>query len=548
MIETSEDIQNRILEKYCRAIVHMRQELDNRRFGLILGAGASTDLGFPNWPDLIKRIAKHPEISAENMLKNSSSHTSISQLLFQRYKSNIIEKTVKADDFAYNRIEMTVGAGWQRIVRDALYRDVPEDAHDLMSRDKFLWAFIDVIKRSQITVNYNFDDSLERMLAASRTEEEKKKIRGYKTMWGDNVHLSPDSRVVYHPNGFLPRQLSETPSPQLVFLEDSFADQLIYSMSGHYAFLTDYLSQTSGLLIGHSLNDPTLKHLLRQNAIRHPGHCHYYIAFVESGENIEPMYEQSVSDSNFEVYNLITLFLSKEEIAALGVLLNMNDKEFQHRVEERGEVETYRYFITGSVCVGKSTAVSHFLNLKTYDEWLEPLPQCMEKDPEKVHEEEKIQKIDDWVARQVGLKNLELLDNLKGLHIIDRAPLDAFAFTLVEKWVEKAQLLKRGISPGDSTRELCPGHIIFLIGDSQVMASRAIISHRDTDAEKLDKQQEMLKRVYGKGEQGVTIVDTREKTVWQVAKEIARIIHRNKYIEANMQEWLNQIEGSSFNV
>lgn len=152
----------------------------------------------------------------------------------------------------------------------------------------------------------------------------------------------------------MPRQLSETPSPQLVFLEDSFADQLIYSMSGHYAFLTDYLSQTSGLLIGHSLNDPTLKQ--------------------------------------------------------------------------------------------------------------------------------------------------------------------------------------------------CPGHIIFLIGDSQVMASRAIIRHRDTDAEKLDKQQEMLKSVYGKGEEGVTIVDTQGKNVWQVAKEIARIIHRNKYVEANMQEWLNQIEGGSFDV
>ena len=137
MREISEDIQNRVLEKYCRAIVHMRQEFYNRRFGLILGAGASIDLGFPNWPDLIERIAKHPEISAENLLKNSSSHTSISQLLFQRYKVNLI-KTIKAEDFAYNRIEMITGAGWQRIVRDALYKDVPEDAQDLINRDKFL--------------------------------------------------------------------------------------------------------------------------------------------------------------------------------------------------------------------------------------------------------------------------------------------------------------------------------------------------------------------------------------------------------------------------
>ena len=547
MRNIDENIRNRVLEKYCRAIVHMRQQLDENRLGLVLGAGISSSLGFPEWHDLIERIADHPEINAKNLLKKSSSHISISQLLFQRYRVNQL-KTAAEEDFAYNRIEMKIRASWQRIVRDTLYQDVPENIHDLMSRDNFLYAFIDVIRKAQITINYNFDDSLERLLAASRTEEEKGRIRGYKTIWSANIHLTPHSRVIYHPNGFLPRQLSENPSEQLVFLEDSFADQLIDSMSGHYAFLMDYLSQTTGLLIGLSINDSTLKHLLRQNAIRHPGHYHYYVAYVESGIGIDPIYEQSVSDSNFEVYNLITLFLSKEEIAALGLLLSMDDKKFRHLVEERGEINTYRYFITGSVSVGKSTMISHFQDLTTYDEWLEPLPPGMEKDPAKVPNEETIQQIDEWVAKQVGLKNLYISDYSTGLHIIDRAPLDAFAFTPVEKWVEKAQLLKAGISPDKSTRELCPGHIVFMIGDPQVMTSRAIIKHKDTDAESLERQQEMLKRVYGGGKPGVSIIDTREKSIWQVAKEIARIIHRNDYVEVNMQKWLDEIEEGSFNV
>lgn len=544
MKKIDDEVKNRVLEKYCRPIVHMRQELKDNRFGLILGAGISTDLGFPIWQDLIERIAEHPDINAKNIATKKMSHTSISQLLFQRYRSKQLKKA-DAKDSAYNRSEMKIDAGWKRIVRDALYENVTKTEKPT-KQDEIIRAYINIIKKTRITVNYNFDDSLERMLADSRTDDEKSKTRGYKAIWRNNIQLTPDSRVIYHPNGYLPRRLSENPSEQLIFLEDSFADQLIDSMSGHYAFLMNHLTQTTCLLMGLSLSDPTLKHLLRQNAIRHPGHYHYYIAFLEPGQADEPMYEQSVSDSNFEVYNLITLFLSKDEIVALGLLLNMNEADFRHLVEERGEKNTYRYFITGSVCVGKSTMISHFQSLKTYDEWLETRPPGMEKDPSKVQNESDIKQIDEWIAKQIGLKNLYLMDNSTGLNIIDRAPLDAFAFTPDEEWVQKAQLIKKGISPVRSKHKLCPGHIIFMIGDPQVMASRAIMRHKDTDDEKLEKQQERLKQVYRKDEEGITIVDTSNKTIRQVAKEIARILHCNKYIEANMQEWLNQIEEESF--
>lgn len=544
MVKIDNDIRNHVLEKYCRAIIHMRQELDKNRFGLILGAGISIDLGFPEWEDLIKQIAEHPDINAKKIAIRPISHTSISQLLFQQYRSNQL-KNAGEEDSAYSRSEMKIDAGWKRIVHNALYENVPNTIKELKKKDGIIGAYLDIIKKTRITVNYNFDDSLERMLADSRTTEEKEKTRGYKTIWRTNIQLSPDSRVIYHPNGYLPWRLSDNSSEQLVFLEDSFADQLIDSMSGHHAFLMNHLSQTTCLLMGLSLNDPTLKHLLRQNAIRHPGHYHYYIAYLESDETDDPMYEQSVFESNFEVYNLITLFLSKDEIAALGLLLSMNYEDFEDIVEERGEINKYRYFITGSVSVGKSTMISHFQSLKTYDEWLEPLPDGMEKDPAKVQNGD-IDQIDKWIAKQIGLKNTHLKHNSKGLNIIDRAPLDAFAFTPDNEWVEKAKLIKEGISPGKSQRKLCPGHIILMIGDPQVMASRAIMRHKDTDAESLDKRQEKLKQIYRADEKSITIVDTRDKTIRQVAKEIARILHCNDYIEANMQEWLNQIEEGSF--
>jgi broad-specificity NMP kinase len=77
------------------------------------------------------------------------------------------------------------------------------------------------------------------------------------------------------------------------------------------------------------------------------------------------------------------------------------------------------------------------------------------------------------------------------------------------------------------------------------MAARAIVGHRDTDAEHLKKQQDMLEIVYQKRGKGVTTVDTRDKSIRQVAKEIAKIVHLAPYEEAPMQKWLDQIEEGS---
>ena len=112
------------------------------------------------------------------------------------------------------------------------------------------------------------------ILSASRSDEEKETLRGYTTLWNANVCMYPKSSVIYHPNGFLPYRISEHPSERLVFLEDSFADQLIDSIHGHYNVLLDYFSHNTCLLLGLSLSDPTLKHILRTNAVNHPGRRH----------------------------------------------------------------------------------------------------------------------------------------------------------------------------------------------------------------------------------------------------------------------------------
>lgn len=529
-----------VLSRYSRAIVHMRQQLDEKRFGLILGAGVSRAFGFPDWKQLVEGIAKHSEVNGSSLIEKASGNTSQSQLLFHHYRSNRLAKAT-ADDHRLNRLEASILAGWHQVVHDVLYKAVPDSTDALLDRDQFLGAFLGIIKRSPITINYNFDDTVQRMLLKTRTAEERKRKLGYATVWNANIQMYPRDAVIYHPNGYLPHILRERPSEHLVFLEDSFADQLIDSMAGHYTALAYHLAQATRLLIGLSLSDGTLKHLLRQNALCHPGHYHYHVAYVADSSTRDVEFERTAYEANFEVYNLITLFLTAEEIAALGELLDMDEKDFTHLAEELDVPTTLRYQLTGSVAVGKTTTISQFRSFHVHDEWLEQRPEQMDRDPS-LTAADKLAAIDKWVMEQLNLKNIAMLDSKPGIHIIDRAPLDAFAFTPVDAWKEKAQMIREAISPGSSKRQLVPAHIILLIGDPDVMASRAIIKHRTTEGKLLKQQQELLEVVYGFDRKGVTVVNTRDKSTRQVTKEVARIIHSQEYSEASLHEWLLQAE------
>ncbi len=539
-----ENLFKSLLSTYCKPIVHMRQQYHaiSSNLGIVLGAGASKDIGLPDWRELVKRIEQNEHIKDLDVkIDKVGDPIANAQLLFQAYKSYMTE-ICNEEDREYNRVDMKIRAQWQRIVHASLYEGVESDIKNLVPKEHYLWSLIKIIKKTPMTINYNFDDTIQRMLSVSRTTEEEENSRGYTTLWSSNVYMFPKNSVIYHPNGFLPYRISEHPSERLVFLEDSFADQLIDSIHGHYNVLTDYFTHNTCLLLGLSLNDPTLKHILRTNATNHPGIYHYYVKYVKSGEGINN--QKAIADANFDVYNLVTLFLNGDEIAGLLELIEMDEDSFDKYVEEVGGLyKSYKYMLVGSVAVGKSTAMSHFRSVSTQDEWLEFMPEDMAKDPSKV-DEKKIDDIDQWIAEQWGKKNYKLLRISNGIHIIDRGPLDAFAFTPKGQWKSKAKLTKKYISPGQSNRRLCPAQVIFLVGDPCIMASRAILSQKDTDAEKLKKQQDLIEYIYSKAPSGVVKIDTKNKSKIQVAKEIARIIFMETYDEAPLDKMLEDVLSS----
>ena len=75
-----------------------------------------------------------------------------------------------------------------------------------------------------------------------------------------------------------------------------------------------------------------------------------------------------------------------------------------------------------------------------------------------------------------------------------------------------------------------------------VAAFRAIAKHRDTDTDALKRQQELLKVVYCNAASPVSVVDTRDKSVRQVVKEVAKVIHWAEYREAPLHSWLLRFE------
>ncbi|MGA9350331.1 MAG: SIR2 family protein, partial [Anaerolineae bacterium] len=511
-------------------IVHMRQQLRTKRFGLVLGAGVGKPFGLPNWRELLRRIAEDPQVNGVEVfwsLENKSPQESLAQMLFEHFRAGYCAKNGR-EETDILELERDVKRIWREIIHKNLYRDVPDN---LEGRHPYLEEYLNIVRQSTMTVNYNFDDTIERMLAAGRTEQERRRGLGYETVWDATLQFRLNEGVIYHPNGFLPKNLLEGPSEDLIFSEDSFADQLIASMTGHYVTLLHHFLKNTCLFIGVSLEDPTLRHLLRQNARINPGHYHYHVAFVKDATPIGPLQRRAITASNFETYNLITLFLNSQEIRALGRLINSNPQDMANFAEEIGLDLKFCFYITGVPGASKSTVSSFFRSLATFAEWPNPRLELLAKPFTELTASER-ETVDSWVADQFGTKNRNLLTETEGIHVIDRCPLDPLTFTPDGEWPGKAARLHRAISPGRSKRKIQAGHVILLRGDEKVMAARLRVGHKRGSPEYLAELHKSFQKIYSRP--GTTELDTRGLSIHEVVKRVAHIIHMQDYQEADL--------------
>lgn len=523
--------QDPLMEVAARAVVHLRAQNRRKRLGLIFGSGASKDLDFPDWAELIQRIAEHQSVQAKEILaqlqtaesQKSRSLATLTHMMFDYFRAKQL-KGAGPDQSVSLLTEQRIKSDWLHIIHGELYRDVqPSARKEKISTHPYLEAFLDIIKKSPLTINFNFDDTIEKMLMFARSKEEQAVTRGYETIDKPNAQFQKTEGVIYHPNGFLPSRFDDGASVDLVFDSDGFQDQLISAATGRYVHLSNHLFGNTCLLIGLSLDDTTLQSMLRQNAVTNPGHVHYFVHYMPTDQQLTQDARTAIFTANFTSYNLYTLFLNSSGIRHLAELIRMPDAEFDRFP---ADIRKQVYYVVGSIGAGKSTATSNFRNLLTYDEWVdERLPELARPQTES----DDATNIDVWIAEQFRKKNYALDKCPEGIHLVDRCPLDPLTFP--GKRQEKAQNLLATITD-DGDRKIAKGHLIMLECNLEELKYRLSLKHKYWTDDDLQGLLTKIEDVY----KGVpkTTVCTRGRNVDEVAREIARIIFLAKYTPVDL--------------
>src|SRR5580698_76999 len=125
----------KVLREYSKAVAHMKRQRDDGRFGLVCGSGVSKPLGFPDWRQFVKRVAKHPDVDGLGIL-NAKPHdpqASRTQVLFQHFRSREYERE-GASATNTRLLEQRIRRRWREIVHRCLYEKVDttkkiSDAH-----------------------------------------------------------------------------------------------------------------------------------------------------------------------------------------------------------------------------------------------------------------------------------------------------------------------------------------------------------------------------------------------------------------------------------
>lgn len=518
----------------------------------MFGAGAGADLGFPSWSTLIERIASEEEVHGAGLIGASEQDPlpMAAQVLFHHYHDNTFQ-TVLDEVEDRELAERMVARNWREIVHRALYQDVSDDVETFAALDTSYGEFLDVILRSPLTVTYNFDDAIERLLERKRklraVADGESRGRGYESLVDPRLVFRRAEGNILHINGYLPSNPLEAVEGPLVLNEISFADQLIDSIAGAYSTLLHFLTKHTFLLVGLSLSDETLRHLLRQNSLLNPGHFHYRIHWLPTLDRVEQ--GEALAETHFETFNLETLYLTSEEIKALGKLISASASDLALISGHHGIELFYTYYLAGVPGAGKTTNFRHFSSLVAYDEWYEERLEIMSKPFQELTDAER-DEVDLWVRNQIMLKNFALNKDAHGpgigINIVDRCPPDAIAFTDPEGWSEKAQSIREAVANGKQGVSIVPGTVILLVGEPEELLYRAKARDRQSTAtaEYVDWHQRALQLIYagapGDRVPGTIEVQTRGRSVRNVVQQIARIIYHDAYEAVDLQR---RVEG-----
>lgn len=451
-----------LIRRHGRAILHINSLLqeEHPRVTPMLGAGVSRDLGFPTWTqlrdklfDLVRDMENELPHPARHALNPTDDITRDIQLVYEIHKGRVqsffdkrIGKQIAIGDENFSTF---VDGQWINLLRAALYEKPILNVASHLGRvaagfrlkweelaayyldernHAYLAQLVGLANKCEAVVTYNFDDVLELAI-----NYQNKPNANFQTVTDARLPMTRGTKVIFHVNGYIPSEYDDRRDSSVVLTRSTFEDQLSDSMQGLHAYLYGRLLHTTCLLVGLSLNDPTLKHQLHRASQISPGHCHYLLAFCQE----LPSEAQRIleCEANFVDYNLITIHLEKYEYAAFLDLVSKPPGTVASLFRNAGINPRQVYFLTGVSGIGKSTSAAYLKGAKVLDEWPSPPNPLLYKPWTELEDGER-RGLDAWILLQMVTKNRLIDQESVGLIIVDRTPLDPL--TYIEDWLEQS--------------------------------------------------------------------------------------------------------------
>ncbi len=430
---------------------------------------------------------------------------------------------------------------WARIVHESLYQDCDQSIDNILNSHPYLRQLARLAFKCPQIVTFNFDNLLSEAMQVHASEVAK--TGGHLVPPDISVKPGlidkPGAPTIFHINGLLPRNLQRKRSEHLVFTENAFADAMLSTNSLEFNHILFNLSNYTNLIIGHSLNDSSLKNLLRGSRQRAPAQLNYFISWVDEKEPPNDQVMQDIFAVNLEVYNLITIFATTSDIAEILKLINITEEiDFAAALRPFGISSIkYLYYIVGPVASGKTSVLLHLRYFQTYEEWLDPVPPLMYLSHNLLTDEQRSD-VEKWVLDQLDKKNRIMQRTEAGFYFMDRAPLDALVFSATEEERRKKACALSKCFQADN--QLTNAQIQFIYAEGKALEERNIrrgrLPEQGGDSDYIDKQTNDLLTLYTPDK----IYDATNKSSGEIAREIVISTLLDDYEEKNLGSILEE--------
>jgi len=206
-----------------------------------------------------------------------------------------------------------------------------------------------------------------------------------------------------------------------------------------------------------------------------------------------------------------------------------------------------RYYLIGVVGVGKSTLREQLREqlpvASIYEEWPEAMSRevlCSRESMSQCSAEE----IQDWIFSQLATKSRLISADKAELQIIDRSPLDTFAFYPPQEWKMRASHMIDALRMKSAT-PLAAGELIFLTGSPKAIFER-MDTARNYSINAIAQQQSAFEilATYLAEKYGYKMrrIDVRELSSQQIADCALDIIALDDYSPLDVDVVVREIE------